>query len=192
MAPGTPSTGPQSASRVAPVTVFYDGSEYWLADGFHRAAASEGCQRTEIQADVRPGSRRDACLAAAGANATHGLRRSNADKRRAVVLLLQDEEWSQWSDREIARRCGVSHTFVSNLRAEPGGNGCQERLAYLEAVILADKRQASTLIDELTALGVTLTPTAATFPPGLPSESWKQAGVLLRQLHELVGEEGAG
>jgi hypothetical protein len=36
------------------------------------------------------------------ANAPHGLRRTNADKRRAVVRLLEDTEWSQWADREIA------------------------------------------------------------------------------------------
>ena len=33
----------------------------------------------------------------------------NADKRRAVVALLEDPEWSAWSDREIARRSGSHH-----------------------------------------------------------------------------------
>jgi hypothetical protein len=37
-----------------------------------------------------------------GANATHGLRRSNADKRRAVSMLLDDPEWAQWSNLAIA------------------------------------------------------------------------------------------
>jgi hypothetical protein len=32
------------------------------------------------------------------------------------MLLLNDAEWSQWSDRSIAEKCGVSHPFVSNLR----------------------------------------------------------------------------
>jgi hypothetical protein len=69
-------------------------------------------------ADVRRGALRDAMLAAAGANITHGFRRSNADKRRAVLTLLRDEEWSAWSDAEIARRCGVSQPFVGKIRAE--------------------------------------------------------------------------
>ncbi len=34
-----------------------------------------------------------------------------------VTMLLQDEEWAAWSDREIARRCAVSHRFVSTVRA---------------------------------------------------------------------------
>jgi len=25
--------------------------------------------------------------------------------------------WSRWSDREIARRCGVSHPFVGKIRS---------------------------------------------------------------------------
>ncbi len=40
----------------------------------------------------------------------------NEDKRRAVMTLLNDEEWEKWSDREIARRCAVGHAFVSSLR----------------------------------------------------------------------------
>jgi hypothetical protein len=52
-----------------------------------------------------------------GANESHGLRRTNEDKRRAVVTLLNDEEWSGWSNREIARKCGVSDPFVMQIRS---------------------------------------------------------------------------
>ena len=65
---------------------------------------------------MRQGTRRDAVLHSVGANAQHGLRRTNADKRRAVETLLRDEEWSGWSDSEIARRCGVSHPTVAKVR----------------------------------------------------------------------------
>jgi len=65
---------------------------------------------------VRQGGLRDAILHSASANATHGLRRTNDDKRRAVLMLLQDEEWGKWTAREIARCCAVSHDFVSRLR----------------------------------------------------------------------------
>lgn len=70
----------------------------------------------EIDVAVQPGGLRDAILFAVGANATHGLRRMNADKRRAVMRLLDDPEWAAWSDREIARRCSVDHKFVGKLR----------------------------------------------------------------------------
>jgi hypothetical protein len=41
------------------------------------------------------------------------VRRTNEDKRRAVATLLNDPEWSQWSDREIGRRCGVRDRMVT-------------------------------------------------------------------------------
>ena len=67
---------------------------------------------------MRQGGLRDAILHSAGANAVHGLRRTNADKRRAMLMLLEDEEWSKWSDREIGRRCAVDHKTVARLRSE--------------------------------------------------------------------------
>jgi len=101
-----------------PVILFFDGQVYWLGDGFHRVAAARQAKQKAIQAEVHDGGFREALLFAVGANANHGLRRTNADKRRAVSRLLDDPEWGQWSDREISRRCGVSNQFVSNLRAE--------------------------------------------------------------------------
>lgn len=108
-----------------PVTAFYDGSHYWLADGFHRLSAALELDYVKITADIRQGTRRDAVLYSIGANATHGLSRTNADKRRAVERMLHDEEWRGWSDREIARRCAVSNRFVSNLRVGASVNGSQ-------------------------------------------------------------------
>ncbi len=101
-----------------PLTLFYDGSHYWLADGFHRFFAAKKHGAASVDAEVQQGTRRDAVLYATSANATHGLRRTNADKRRAVLTLLKDEEWQRWSNREIARQCGVTHTFVGKLRTE--------------------------------------------------------------------------
>lgn len=98
------------------VTVFFDGSEYWLADGFHRYHGHKRIGALKIDAEVLNGTRRDAVLHSVGANAAHGLRRTNEDKRRAVETLLNDAEWSQWSDREIAKQCGVTHPFVAAVR----------------------------------------------------------------------------
>lgn len=107
-----------------PVVLFYDGTDYWLADGFHRVEArrrfKEEGRGSIIAADVRQGTRRDAVLYAAGANDDHGLRRSADDKRRAVLCLLEDKEWGAWADRAIARQCRVSPTFVGKVRAEAG------------------------------------------------------------------------
>jgi hypothetical protein len=99
-----------------PVTVFHDTVDHWLADGFHRYAAKKATGQETINAEVRPGTRRDAVLYSVGVNATHGLRRTNEDKRRAVSTMLADPEWACWSDREIARRCAVNHHLVAQLR----------------------------------------------------------------------------
>lgn len=112
-----------------PIDVFFDGSDHWVADGFHRITAARRVGRTEINVTLHEGGLREAILYSVGVNASHGLRRNNSDKRRAVTRLLRDPEWSQWSDREIARRCCVSNRFVSNLRGfvapDPSVNGSQ-------------------------------------------------------------------
>jgi hypothetical protein len=100
-----------------PVDVFHDGTGYWLADGFHRVLAARLVKRPAVEAAVHRGTRREAILFAAGANAAHGLRRTNEDKRKAALTLLRDEEWGQWSDSKIAQKCCVSQPFVSQMRA---------------------------------------------------------------------------
>jgi DNA (cytosine-5)-methyltransferase 1 len=110
----------EDGAELDPVIVFYDGSDYWLADGFHRCKASEESGLEDIPVVIHQGIRRDAILYSVGANAEHKAAkpRSRADKRRAVTMLLNDPEWSKWSDREIARQCKVSNFFVSKLRRD--------------------------------------------------------------------------
>lgn len=103
-------------AKLPPITVFQDGSAYWLADGFHRFFAHKKIGAIDIQADVIIGTKRDAVLHSVGSNGSHGLRRTNADKRKAVETLLNDTEWAQWSDREVARQCGVGNKFVGDVR----------------------------------------------------------------------------
>lgn len=113
----------RDGTEFPPIIVFFDGAEHWLSDGFHRLKAADRIGALDIRAEVRQGTQRDAILHSVGANASHGLRRTNADKQRAVKRLLGDEEWAKWSDGEIARRCGVSQPFVSVLRREGTQNG---------------------------------------------------------------------
>jgi hypothetical protein len=123
-------------SEMPPVIVFFDGSDHWLADGFYRRASYlrflEAHPLTAapraLLASVRRGTRRDAVLYAVSANARHGLRRTDADKRRAVETLLRDEVWSKWSNREIARQCGVSKGFVGDVREELTGARAPEEV----------------------------------------------------------------
>lgn len=97
----------------------------WVADGFHRIAAARRAGRVKLRANVRSGGKRAATLHSAGANASHGIQRSPADKRRAVGMLLGDPEWGAWSDKVISEACGVTRQFVSKMRGEMTRNGCE-------------------------------------------------------------------
>lgn len=101
-----------------PAVVYYDGKKWWLSDGFHRHEADALNGQIMGEYEVRNGTRRDAVLHALGSNHGHGRRSSSADKRKAVLRMLADKEWAEWSDREIARRCGSTHPTVAKLRAE--------------------------------------------------------------------------
>lgn len=108
----------KAGSEFPPVVVFNDGADNWLADGFHRFHAHNQAGKTSIATDVRTGTARDAVLFSLGANGTHGLNRTNADKRKAVTTMLNDVEWAKWSDGAIAKACSVSSMTVGRIRAE--------------------------------------------------------------------------
>lgn len=99
-----------------PLVVFFDGTDYWLGDGFHRWHAAHKAELEMVECDVRTGTKRDAVLFAVGANHAHGLRRTSKDKRKAVQMLLADAEWAAKSDRWLAETAGVSNHLVADVR----------------------------------------------------------------------------
>jgi hypothetical protein len=99
-----------------PVAVVLVDSGYLLVDGYLRFEAAKLAKLKTLRCEVRRGDLRSALLFSTAVNARHGLRRTWDDKRRAVGKLLDDHEWSQWSNREIARQCSVSHGFVAQER----------------------------------------------------------------------------
>ena len=104
--------------KMPPVTVFFDGKDYWLADGFHRYHAHKAAGFKEIECDQRTGTKRSAFIFSLGANATHGMPRTNEEKRDTVIIALNDPEIWEMTDREIARICNVSHMTIGRLRKE--------------------------------------------------------------------------
>lgn len=125
------------AGEVFPeIVVFEEEDRFHLADGFHRveAARKAGVQQLEAEVrkaltidDVEETGKRAAMLFAAGANDNHGLRRSHADKRRAVTALLRDSDWGSRSDRWVAQAANVSNTFVGKMRSTVNVDSCQKR-----------------------------------------------------------------
>jgi transposase-like protein len=102
--------------KFPPITVFYDGTDYWLADGFHRRQAAFGADLEEISCEIHQGTQQDAQWYSFSANKANGLRRSNEDKQRAVKAALQHPSGAGKSDSAIAKHVGVDHVTVKNWR----------------------------------------------------------------------------
>lgn len=121
----------RSGTVFPPVEVFKEGESLWLADGNHRLAAARLTGRQTIDANVHAGTARDAQL--------FGLKQdgqANVDsRRRAMLALLNDSEWSQWSNRRIAAHVGVSPTSVAKYRHSLNSNDSQMSLPPVPDVI---------------------------------------------------------
>lgn len=102
--------------EMPPVVVYNDGKDIWLADGFHRYHAHKRAAHRSINAEVINGTKRDAFIYSRGANAEHGLPRTNEEKRLVVTSMLDDIEYADGSDRDIAKICKVSHMTVGRIR----------------------------------------------------------------------------
>lgn len=110
----------ESGAVFPPVYVVFDGTAYYLADGFHRVEAYRRLRVEMVDAEVVEGTLRDAMFYAMAANLRHGLRPTKADKNAAVLAMLQDDEWTKKPDREIGRHCGVDGKTVAKIRREHG------------------------------------------------------------------------
>jgi hypothetical protein len=82
-----------------------------------RVAAAEKKGETRINSIIRPGTLPQAQFYSFGVNKTHGLRRTNDDKSRAVKATLEHALSNDWSDNAIAEHCGVDQKMVSRMRA---------------------------------------------------------------------------
>jgi len=111
----------KAGTAFPPIIVYQDGENIYPGDGTHRIEACRKLGLTTIKAVIHQGTARDAILFAVGANTEHGLRRTNADKRKAVAILLRDQEWCKWSNSKIAQICSVSDDLVAIVRHELEG-----------------------------------------------------------------------
>lgn len=100
--------------KFPPIIVFGSADRCWIGDGWHRVLAARQISARKIDAELKRGNRVDALKHALQANAQHGQRRTNADKRRCVEIALR--EFPKLSSRAIGKMCGVGHTVVDQIR----------------------------------------------------------------------------
>lgn len=98
-----------------PVDVFHDGSDYFVADGFHRTLAAQRLNRASVPCIVHKGTAKDAKIFGMTANDKHGLRMSRADKRACVEWLL--DNGPKMTQADIAQKSGVSVETVKRVVA---------------------------------------------------------------------------
>ncbi|KKM15551.1 hypothetical protein LCGC14_1694900 [marine sediment metagenome] len=108
----------ETGEKLPAVDVFFDEADYWLADGFHRYRAHQKAKKDRIACRVHKGTAEDARWFALAANKTHGLRRTNADKARAVKRALAHPNGAKMSDKAIGDHVGVHFNTVAKHRHE--------------------------------------------------------------------------
>ena len=99
-----------------PVDVFHDGTDYFVADGFHRVLAANRVKRASVPCRIHSGTAHDAKIFGMTANDHHGLRMSRADKRGCVEWLL--DNGGKMTQVELAKKAGVTDRFVRSIVAE--------------------------------------------------------------------------
>lgn len=100
------------------VTVFTDGTHYWLADGFHRVMAAKQNGRTAIAADVRKGTADDAVVFGGTANNKQGKRPTRADVQHFLQMVWERREaifGGTPTGGNLAEKCGVSIATGKNF-----------------------------------------------------------------------------
>lgn len=101
---------------VEPVDLFEsEGHPYYIGDGHQRIAAATIARIGAINARIHKGGLREAQIFALGCNAKHdtaGTRRSEGDLKKSISWCLDDAELKKLTQREIARLCNCSHTYV--------------------------------------------------------------------------------
>ena len=107
------------------VTVFTDGTRYWLADGFHRVMAAKQNGKATISADVRKGTEDDAVVFGGTANNKQGKRPTRADVQHFLQMVWERREaifGGTPTGGNFAEKCGVGQAtgvrFVQAKLAE--------------------------------------------------------------------------
>ncbi|HXU18700.1 MAG TPA: ParB N-terminal domain-containing protein [Terriglobales bacterium] len=108
----------QAGDQFPPLRIFRVENAYLLVDGFHRLAAYLAAGVKQVPVEITDGTCQEAIRFALGANAHHGLPRTNEDKRKAVELALA--EFPDLSDRGVADICAVSDKLVAAVRKPAG------------------------------------------------------------------------
>lgn len=102
--------------RLPPIELFLnkDDKHYLVGDGMHRLQAMRSLTFKAAQCNVHEGGFEDALKFALMANEAHGIRRSQADKRRCIEEAIK--QWPKCSNVQIAKLAAVDDHTVKSVR----------------------------------------------------------------------------
>lgn len=148
-----------------------------VTDGWHAGEAHKRHGSDTVTAEVIDGTWEEAIWDASGRNVTHGLKRTNEDKERAISLALHSKPSS--SNQLIAAHCRVSDSLVARVRAE---------LEDAEEIPVVEKRVGA---DGKERVLPTVVPTPRVEPEPEPFVNLPENEVGLPETEELAsGDDG--
>jgi len=99
-----------------PVRLWWDGESYWLADGFQRVAAAKSVGLTQLAAEIRLGTLREAQWDSYAANGAHGVRRTPEETQRVIRLALRHPNGAAMSNVQIAKHLHIPEATLRRWR----------------------------------------------------------------------------
>jgi len=108
---------------IFPPIVVYEvkPGNYMLADGFHRVTANRNLGRETIPATIHQGTEADALYYSRfTANRTNGLRLTRSDLQALCETIIQDPEYRDRTDMELAKLVGCADTTIAAARKRLG------------------------------------------------------------------------
>jgi hypothetical protein len=107
-----------SGTLFPPINVFFDGDNYWLADGLHRIEATILTGKSIINTFITQGGYRDATFFGISYEDPKGLPHNQKDLVKCLKIVFSDQAWSKMNNQEIAIHCRTNKFFVNYLRKE--------------------------------------------------------------------------
>ncbi len=102
--------------KFPPVEIVFDGTDYWLWDGFHRVEAARRGGAETIIANVVRNSHEHAVLLSYGANSQHGRPRQDGEIQTIIRKMMGSTQYDGWTDQAYAETVGASRFYINRVR----------------------------------------------------------------------------
>lgn len=106
----------ESTRTCAPLSVCFDGSDYWLFDGHHRLAAMKSLGFNTCKVTIYKGTRRDAFRRYIKDKLRCQGRSSSGVFSHCLRILDEDPEWSKTDNKTLSTLFGRSPEFFTKIQ----------------------------------------------------------------------------